>query len=51
MWKTLSTSHLQRHHKKIVFPVALVNPVGKIAEIWHTLFVAIKLRNLNLQPN
>jgi hypothetical protein len=41
-----STSHLQRHHQEIIFPVAFVYPIGEIAEVWHT----IKLINLNLQP-
>jgi hypothetical protein len=32
-----SGAHHQRHHQKIIFPVALVDPVGKISEERHML--------------
>ena len=43
-----STPHFQRHHQEIIFPVALVYPVSKIAEEWHRLIVGVKVINLNL---
>jgi hypothetical protein len=47
--RLLSTSHFQRHHQKIIFPVALVYPVSEVSEEWHSHIVAVKVINLNLR--
>jgi len=47
--RSSSTSHGQRDHQEIIFPVTLVDPISEIAEVWHTLFVDIKLINLTLR--
>jgi len=39
-----SSPHLQRHHQEIIFPVAFIDPIGKIAVEWHTLIVGLKLQ-------
>jgi hypothetical protein len=32
-----SGTHLQRNHQEIIFPVPLIDPIGKISEEWHRL--------------
>jgi hypothetical protein len=46
---SFSSTHFQRNHKKIIFPVAFIDPISEVAEEWHRLIVALKLINCNLR--
>jgi hypothetical protein len=49
MWLAGSSAHCQRDHQEIIFPVTLVDPISKIAEVRHKLIVVLKVINCKLR--